>query len=304
MKYLIIGAGGTGASIGAAMTRAKKDVTLIARGAHLKAIQSEGLHIKTTTKTDYTVFPVNAMEADDYNEHADVIFVCVKSYSLEEVVPFIKKASHDQTIVIPILNVYGTGIKLQKQLPKLLVCDGCIYIAAEIAEPGVILQNGDIFRIIFGVREPNDFRLQLTAIANDLKESRIDAILSDRIQHDTLLKFSFVSPMAACGQYYDINVGPAQKPGEIRETLIALMREIGLLAQSMGIPFKVDFMTMNLNILDGLGPNASASMQRDIRQGKKSEIDGLIFEVVRLGKKFNADIPTYERIANKLGMES
>ena len=158
MKYIVIGAGGTGGSIGAYMTEAGKDVTLIARGAHLEAMQKNGLQMETTRKGNYTVKPVKAADMEHYDEQPDVIFVCVKGYSLEDTVPFIQKVAKPETVVIPILNIYGTGGRLQEKLPELLVTDGCIYIAAEIKRPGCIWQNGDIFRVVFGVREPSQYR--------------------------------------------------------------------------------------------------------------------------------------------------
>ena len=87
--------------------------------------------------------------------------MCVKGYSLEDTVPFIRRVAKPDTIVIPILNIYGTGAKLQKELPELLVTDGCIYVSANIKEPGVLLQHGKILRIVFGVREKTDWRPEL-----------------------------------------------------------------------------------------------------------------------------------------------
>ena len=153
MEYLVIGAGGTGGCIGAYMTEAGKDVTMIARGAHLEAMQAGGLRMETTKKGNYTVRPVKAFDMEHYTGHPDVIFVCVKGYSLEETVPFIEKVAKQETVVIPLLNIYGTGGRLQKRLPGLLVTDGCIYIAGEIKEPGCLWQNGDIFRVVFGVQD-------------------------------------------------------------------------------------------------------------------------------------------------------
>ena len=91
MKYLVIGAGGTGGSIGAYMTEAGKDVTLIARGEHLKRIQEHGLKMETTRKGSYTVHPIRAVDMAHYDEQPDIIFVCVKGYSLDETIPFIKR---------------------------------------------------------------------------------------------------------------------------------------------------------------------------------------------------------------------
>ena len=79
--------------------------------------------------------PVKATDMEHYGERPDVIFVCVKGYSLEETIPFIRRVAKPETVVIPILNIYGTGGRLQERLPELLVTDGCIYIAAEIKEP-------------------------------------------------------------------------------------------------------------------------------------------------------------------------
>lgn len=299
MKYLIIGAGGTGGSIGAYMTQAGKDVTLIARGEHLRRIQEQGLKMETTGKGNYTVQPIKACDMEHYEEQPDIIFVCVKGYSLEDTIPFIERVAKESTIVIPILNIYGTGARMQEKLPGLLVTDGCIYIAGEIKEPGTIWLNGNIFRVVFGVRKPEELRPELFQVVKDLKDSGIDGVLSDNIRRDALQKFAYVSPMAACGLYYHVSAGEVQVTGEARDTFVKLMKEVDALAIAMGVPFLVDIVTTNLQILDSLSPTASTSMQRDIYAGKASEIDGLIYEVVRMGEKYGVPTPTYEMVAKK-----
>lgn len=299
MKYLIIGAGGTGGSIGAYMTQAGKDVTLIARGEHLRRIQEQGLKMETTGKGNYTVQPIKACDMEHYEEQPDIIFVCVKGYSLEDTIPFIERVAKESTIVIPILNIYGTGAGMQEKLPGLLVTDGCIYIAGEIKEPGTIWLNGNIFRVVFGVRNPEELRPELFQVVKDLKDSGIDGVLSDNIRRDALQKFAYVSPMAACGLYYHVSAGEVQVTGEARDTFVKLMKEVDALAIAMGVPFLVDIVTTNLQILDSLSPTASTSMQRDIYAGKASEIDGLIYEVVRMGEKYGVPTPTYEMVAKK-----
>ena len=256
--------------------------------------------METTKKGNYTVCPVKAADMEHYEGHPDVIFVCVKGYSLEETVPLIRRAAKPETVVIPLLNIYGTGGRLQKLLPKLLVTDGCIYIAGEIKEPGCLWQNGDIFRVVFGVRDPSEYREILQEVKNDLEDSGITGVLSDHIRRDALQKFAYVSPAAACGQYYDAMAGDMQKPGEIRDTFAALIHEIDLLADAMGICFTSDIVQTNLDILDSLTPEASTSMQRDIKQGKASEMDGLIFEVVRMGQQYKIKLPVYEKITEEL----
>lgn len=295
MKYLVIGAGGTGGCIGGFMHKAGKDVTIIARGAHLEAIQNKGLTIETPNGSFTTMIP--AFDMDNYNDKPDVIFVCVKGYSIEDAISFIGKVAKEDTIVIPILNIYGTGGKMQEKLPNILVTDGCIYVASQIKEYGCIQMNGAIFRVVFGVRNASEYDARLEVVEKDLADSNITPLLSDNIQRDALKKFSYVSPAAACGQYYNIAAGPMQVPGEKRDTFIALIKEIEALAKAMGIDFGEDMVKTNTNILDNLTEGASTSMQRDIEAGKSSEWDGLICEVVRLGEKYGVDVPTYKMIS-------
>ena len=161
--------------------------------------------------------------------------------------------------------------------------------------------SGDIFRVVFGPRTPEEYRPELEEVARDLNDCGIEGILSQNIQRDALMKFSVVSPMAACGIYHHIQVGGMQVPGQPREDFKALVAEIGALAQAMGFPFPEDPVARNLAIQDALDPDASTSLKRDLDAGKPSEVDGLIFEVVRLGRKYHVPTPMYDRVAAKLG---
>lgn len=303
MKYCVIGAGGTGGCIAAYMSKAGKDITVIARGEHLAKMQENGIRLVRPNMED-EVIPVYATDMEHYEETPDIIFVCVKGYSLADTIPFIKRVAGKNTIVIPILNIYGTGGKMQKELADILVTDGCIYVAAQIREPGTIQMNGTIFRIVYGVRNPEQLCRELFLVKQDLEESDIEAILSDQIRRDALQKFSYVSPMAAAGLYYDASAERFQVTGDERDTVVALMREIDALAVAMGVPFQVDIVRNNLAILDALAGSATTSMQRDVAAGKPSEIDGLIFEVVRLGREYDVPTPMYEMIAKKVGMQA
>lgn len=315
MKYIIIGAGGTGGILGFYMTKAGKDVTLIARNAHLEAMKKQGLSVQKMWTNETETIPVDAESMESYEvkgEKADVILVCVKKYSLDSCIPFIQNISHENTIVVPVLNVYGTGAYLQEKLPKVLVTDGCIYVSANIKQAGVLLQHGEILRVFFGVREKEDLKKLngqldgeykaerlLKKITQDFKDSGIDGILSDNIKRDALTKFSYVSPIGTAGLYLHAVAGDFQREGEARELFKTLIREIVTLANAMGITFEEDLVERNLKILSNLPEEATTSMQRDVMEGKQSEIDGLVYEVVRMAKKYGVEVPAYERAAEK-----
>lgn len=311
MKYAIIGAGGTGGILGFYMTKADRDVTLIARGRHLAAMQEKGLAVEKMWDGTTEIIPVKAMDMEHYDEQPDVVLVCVKGYSLEDTIPFIQRVAKPSTIVIPVLNIYGTGAKMQEQLPKLLVTDGCIYVSANIKEPGVLIQHGRILRVVYGVRNMSTQKVNikraqeeildaLKNIKKDFDDSGIDGVLSENIQRDALEKFSYVSPIGAAGLYYHATAADFQREGKQREAFKTMIREIAALAEAMGVPFECDMVEVNLKILSSLAPEATTSMQRDVMEGKDSEIDGLIYEVVRMGERYHVPVPMYAKVAEKL----
>lgn len=311
MKYAIIGAGGTGGILGFYMTKADRDVTLIARGRHLAAMQEKGLAVEKMWDGTTEIIPVKAMDMEHYDEQPDVVLVCVKGYSLEDTIPFIQRVAKPSTIVIPVLNIYGTGAKMQEQLPKLLVTDGCIYVSANIKEPGVLIQHGRILRVVYGVRNMSTQKVNikraheemldaLKNIKKDFDDSGIDGVLSENIQRDALEKFSYVSPIGAAGLYYHATAADFQREGKQREAFKTMIREIAALAEAMGVPFERDMVEVNLKILSSLAPEATTSMQRDVMEGKDSEIDGLVYEVVRMGERYHVPVPMYVKVAEKL----
>lgn len=300
MKYAIIGAGGTGGILGFCMTKAGKDVTLIARGRHLAAMQESGLAVEKMWDGTTETIPVKAADMDHYSERPDVILVCVKGYSLEDTIPFIQRVANPSTIVIPVLNIYGTGAKMQEKLPNLLVTDGCIYVSANIKEPGVLIQHGKILRVVYGVREKEEYDPRLEEIKQDFDVSGIDGVLSENIRRDALEKFSYVSPIGAAGLYYHATAADFQREGEEREAFKTMIREITALAEAMGVPFERDMVEVNLKILSTLASEATTSMQRDVMDGKSSEIDGLVYEVVCMGERYHVPVPMYEKVAEKL----
>lgn len=299
MKYLIAGTGGVGGSIATFLSLAGKDVTCIARGAQLEAIQKNGLKLVSGLKGEH-IIPIKACTADAYMDKADVIFVCVKGYSIDSIIQLIDRASHEKTIVIPILNVYGTGPKLQRLVPRVTVLDGCIYIVGFISNPGEITQMGTIFRMVYGAHKgtvvPSGM---MEAVQADLLESGIKAEISPDINRDTFIKWSFISAMACTGAYYDAPMGEGQKPGAFRNTFTGLSRESAELGMKLGITFNEDVVDYNLKVLDKLAPESTASMQKDLARGHNSEIQGLLFDMIDLAHEYGIDTPTYNMVAEK-----
>ncbi len=307
MKYLIIGAGGTGGSIGGFLANAGKDVTFIARGKHLEAIEQRGLLV-LSPKGKLHIKNAKAVKGDFYDDKADVIFVCVKCYSIDDILPYIEKAAHKDTVVIPIMNAFGWATRIAEKIKAEIISLGsCIYIASDISNYGEITQRSDLFKIVYGIRE-NDLKNRerkellplLKEIKYDLLESGIETKISKNINEDVFKKFSFVSPMSAVGAYFDVNAGQLQLKGEPRDTFIELIKEVEKVAKAEGINLKDDIVKKNLDILSTLLPNMTSAFQKDLKKGERTEMDGLILDVLFKAEKFGIDLPVYRKIADEL----
>ena len=299
LKYLIAGTGGVGGSIAAFLSLSGKDVTCIARGEHLAAIRGNGLQLHSDLKGEHCL-KVAAFTAEEFQGKADVIFVCVKGYSVDSITELIKRASHECTVVIPILNVYGIGPRIGQLVPHVTVLDGCIYIVGFVSGPGEITQMGKIFRLVFGARPQQGVAPErLETIADVLRKAGIKADISDDINRDTFIKWSFISAMACTGAYHDVPMGPLQHPGAERDTFISLSKESSEIGRKMGITYAEDPIGYNLKVIDKLDPDSTASMQKDIAKGHESEIQGLLFDMIALGEKMDVDMPTYRKVAQK-----
>lgn len=298
-KYLVIGTGGVGGSIAGFLALAGKDVTCIARGKHLEAIRKYGLHLKSDLKGEHYL-PVKACTAEEYKDKADVVFVCVKGYSIDSIKYVLEKSARPDTLVIPILNVYGTGPRIGRLVPSVNVLDGCIYIVGFVSGEGEITQMGRIFRLIFGARpEQNIPHEALDEIAGVLQACGIKAEVSDDINRDTFIKWAFISAMACTGAYHDVPMGEVQHDGPVRDTFIGLSRESAEMGHRLGVAYPEDPVAYNLKVIDKLDPHSTASMQKDLAKGHQSEIQGMLFDVIKLGEELGTDLTTYRKVAAK-----
>ena len=291
MKFCIFGAGGTGGVLTAYLAMAGNDVTVIARGAHLAAIQEHGLTLRTNHRGTEQIKSVKACTAEDYHDVPDVLLVCVKYYNIEDVIAFAQEKMS---------ALFGTGGVMQEKLPEFTCLDGCIYVMGEIVSPGVIYQSDKMLRVIFGYRPQQEVRLLAKAqeLEQVMQQAQIRAHFSDNIIRDALQKFAFVSPAAAAGAYFNATSEKFQVEGKERTMFIGLIKEVEALGKAMGITFESNLVETGLKIMDALKAGSTMSMQRDIQRGRNSEFAGLVERVVALGQEYGVAVPLYQQIAD------
>ena len=299
MKFAVLGAGGVGGIVGGYLALAGNEVTFIARGAHLEALKKNGLTLRTAHRGDLDVKTVKACAVDEYGDTPDVIFVCFKYYSLPAAIEFARKHAGENTLVIPLLNVFGTGEVMQKDLPGVTVLDGCVYIYGMVESPGIVAQPASILRIFYGYRPNQEKKLLPLAqkLEPVLNKAGIDGHFTENIRRDALQKFSYVSPLGAAGLYFDAVSGDFLREGEPRKMFVGLIREIEALGHGMGVEFEESLVDVNLKLMDSFTKDLKTSMQRDVAHGGPSEFDGLVHRVSRLGKAYHVSTPLYDKIS-------
>ena len=300
-KYLVIGAGGVGANVAGFLAQAGKSVSLIARGQNLSMILSQGLLLKSDLLGETRIKSIVSVAEEDYKDSPDVIFLCVKSYGLTGIIPLLKRVATEDTLIIPLLNGFRVGQAFQKKLTKGVVLEGCIYILGTLLEPGVVRQQNSIFRIVFGFSEnvSQQYITELEAIRQGVGDSGIKATLSDDIERDTFMKWAFISATALVGAYFDVPMGEIQKEGEPRSCFISLLQECETLAKAMAINLNKGLVEANLQVLDKTAIDATSSLQKDLKKGKNSEIEELLFKMIILGDQYNVSMATYKNLSQK-----
>ncbi len=298
-KILIVGTGGVGGTLAGFLQLGGCNVDCIARGEHLEAIRRKGLHLKSDMKGDHYL-PVEAFTAEEYNRKADFIVVCVKGYSLNSVVDIITRASTPSTLVIPILNVYGTGPRIARLVPSATVIDGLIYLAAYKSDVGEITQTGGMMRLVFGARSEQGIdNARLQEFSQILSSAEIPHKLSDDINRDTFIKWSYISATNCAGLYHNVTMGGLQFAGEAQDMFCALSRESQAIGESLGIRFPQPMDQYNVKVASGINPQSTASTQKDIAAGRTSEIQGMLFDMIDLGLKQGIPTPTYDIVAER-----
>ena len=334
IKYLVAGAGGIGGAIAGKLAEAGKEVTLIARGAHLDAIRERGLVLAVDqcgaapnhddkvsgngvgSREERTVKGLRACTADEYiaqievnGEAPDVIFICVKGYSIPGIAPFLSNVAKaaeaakaaNCPIMIPILNGFCMGEHIRGFVTGGRIVEGLTFLSSQKDGPGRILMRGEKFRMEFGdsgrCDQPPVTDEEGETIAEDLRECGIDAYYTNNILPESIRKFTFVASAAGAGYYYDALLREFQKPGEKRDTLASISGEIRDLASAMGVTFDYDLVEKTLEMADTLSPDSNSSLQRDMAAGGRNEFDSLIREPVRMGEKYGVDMPVLRKVA-------
>jgi len=296
MKIAIIGTGGVGGYIGAKLKKhGDNEVTFVARGAHLEAIQEHGLTVQDEEDT-FMIHPDHAVENLDGLGIFDLIILAVKSYDLESALEMISENIDSHTVLLPLLNGVDHDMEVLERYPEARVLNGCIYIFSNIKSPGTIKKYGGVFYLFFGSR--NESREHYLEIEKLFAMTGLKHKLTDKIELETWRKYLLISAFASMTSYYAVPLGVIAK--EHVDELAALLEEIRSVSNAKGIMLTDKNIQNVLERVQSVPFDSKTSMQLDFEAGKQTEVEALSGYIVREGERLDIETPVMERIYKKL----
>lgn len=292
MRIAVFGAGGVGGYFGGRLAEAGADVTFIARGAHLAALQAGGLRV-ASIKGDFHLPHVRATDAPASVGPVDVVLLCVKAWQVAEACEAMRPMVGPGTMVVPLEN----GVEAPDEVARVLgaphAVGGLCRILAYLAGPGEIRHAAIEPSLAFG-----ELDRTLTPRVEALRQAfaacaGVTVEIPPDIRVAMWAKFLFIAPVSGVGAVTRVPIGVFRHLPATRSLLIAAFEEIVRLAASMGVALPGEAVQSTLAFTDAIPPDGTSSMQRDILDGRPSELEAQLGAVVRLGERHAVPVPVH-----------
>ena len=288
MKIFVIGAGGVGGYFGGRICEAGYDTTFLLRGETLRAIKNNGLYVKSILG-DFKVYP---NVTDDYSTaaQADLIILSVKSWQIEAIAKKLKPYLKPTAIILPLQNGADNAERLTNIVRKENVIAGLCRIVSKIESPGVIDHFTYEPEIVFGEMD-NKPSERVHSIKAVFDKAGFKNRISDHIQRDIWIKFLFITSISAMGALTRSVLGVMREDKYLREQLRLTANEIVQIGQALKIPIGQEDIDKIFELIDQLDYHTTMSLQRDIMEGKPSELDNFNGYIVKQGKLMQIETP-------------
>jgi 2-dehydropantoate 2-reductase len=298
MRIAIYGTGGAGGYFGARLANAGEDVAFIARGEHLRAIRSNGLHVETPSG-ELVVHPAEATDDPAEVGPVDAVLVGLKAWQVTDAARAMQPMIGPETIVVPLQN----GVEAHEHLAAVLgdgpVLGGTCGTISYVVAPGRIRSIGGTNFVRFGELD-NRSSERAERLRRAFESAGVGAEIPPDIHVAIWEKFLFVVSFGGLGAVTRAPLGILRAMPETRPMLETCMREIFDVGRKRGVALADGTVERAVAFLDSLAETATTSLHRDICDGKPSELEAWNGAVVRLGREAGVATPLHEYIYHSL----
>jgi 2-dehydropantoate 2-reductase len=300
MRIAILGAGGVGGYFGARLAAGGADVTFVARGAHLAAMQRNGLRV-TSQRGDIHLRDVKAVGDIATVGRVDLVLVGVKLWDTEQVAANLKPLAEQGAAILSLQNGVQKDDILREHVPPEAVLGGLCYIAAVIGEPGTIRHDGTMQRIVFGEYDGTR-SARVDAFYQACIAGGIEADISSEIERLIWEKYVFLVGLSATTSAIRQPIGPIRADPSARSFLLEIMKETVAVGRAKGVLLARDFAEDRLAFCDTLPASMTSSMYHDLDQGKRLELPWLSGGVAAFGEELGIPTPMNRAVASILSV--
>ncbi len=294
MRIAIMGTGGMGGFYGGLLAAQGRDVTFIARGAHLEAIRSNGLRLIGPEK-EFHINPAQATDDPSSIGKVDVVLFCVKLYSAEAAAELIRPIIGPDTMVISLMNgVDGPDI-IGKVLGDRHAVGGAAFASAKIDEPGVISYRKGPDRLLFGERDGAQSERGL-AFVEQCQGCPFTVELSDNIESTLWGKFVMLATNAGMTALARQPVGVVYKDPDIAPVAKAMMQEVRDVGKAKGVKIADDIVERSLEIIKTFSDDMYASTYHDLMADRPLEVASFSGLVSKLGREVGVPTPHHDTV--------
>lgn len=293
MKIAIFGSGGVGGYFGARLAAAGENVTFLARGAHLKAMQDDGLHVESPNGNLHLP-KVQAADRPQAVGPVDVVLFTVKLYDVDASAATLPPLIGPNTVVVTLQNGVEAMEMVAKHVGADHVAGGAAYIVVVIDRPGH-LRHTTAHSLVFGERDGRRSD-RLMAFEDACLRAGFKAKASTEVQTDLWVKFIRLSTWSGMTTVTRSPMAVVREDPALFKMMMDAIDEALAVGRARGITFPADILDTTLAMIKGFPPNSKSSMLEDLERGRPLELPWLSGAVVRLGQAVGVPAPTHQFI--------
>ena len=294
MRIAVVGAGGVGGFFGGKLAHAGIDTTFLVRGATLDALRSRGLRVDSIDG-DFVMEHVNATDDPSSVGIVDAILMAVKAWQIPEAARRLAPMIGPDTAVVPLENGIDAADVLAGIVGREHVLGGLCAIVSFVVAPGHVRHAASPPLVMFGELD-NSHSDRVARLREAFQRAGIHAEVPQDIHRSLWTKFLFIAPMSGVGALTRVSIGEWRVLPEVRAIVDRALHEVVALATARGIDLGNDPVGKTWERYDALAPASTSSLQRDVMEGKPSELEAQLGAIVKLGRESDVPVPVTEML--------
>ncbi len=303
-RIAVVGCGGVGGYYGGKLCQLLPDqglrLSMIARGRHLAAIQSQGLILNTENEGRLRCQPSEVTDSVESLRAQDVILLCVKEFDLDHVLKRLRSAIQANTVILPLLNGVDIYERIRRRIDQGIVLPACVYVGTHIEAPGIVTQKGGACKILYGP-DPSRPEFDPTPLIELFDRARILAQWTPTVQSAIWEKFLFICSFGLVTAAYGRVIGEVMEDDVLSGRVRAIMQEILSVADHLRVSLAPGIEGVAFEKATTFPYETKTSFQRDFEQAVKPDERALFAgSMLDYGKRFGIELPAITKVAQLL----